>query len=139
MSKLPIYKRILRQDLPDLPDSIGGLIQPINSFMESVWNGLNKTLTFSDNFQSFQKSLEFTTGAAYTAGTWETLVFAIPDSFKVRVSGVLVLQLLPQDMADVVNVSGLYVAWQEVERTIQIPWIGGLDDSTTYNVSFLVV
>jgi len=137
--RLPIYKRIRREDVPDLPDSIGRLIYPINSFMETVWNTLNKNFTFADNFQSFQKSLEFTTDAAYSSGTWETLTFAIPDSFKVRVSGVLVLQLLPQDMSLVTNVTGLYVAWQEVERTVQIPWIGGLDDSTTYNVSFLVV
>jgi hypothetical protein len=137
--KLPIYKRIRREDVPDLPDSIGRLLYPLNSFMDTVWNTLNKNITFADNFQSFQKSLEFTTNANYTSGVWEPLVFAIPDTFKVRVSGVLVLQLLPKDISLVTNVSGLYVAWREIDRTVEVPWIGGLADSTTYNVSFLVV
>lgn len=107
--------------------------------MEAVFNGLNKNLTFEDNIQAFTKSLEFKTDAAYSSGTWNVIEVAIPDVFKARVSGVLVLQALPKDMSLITNMSGTYVGWQEDNRSVKILWISGLEDSTTYTFNFLVI
>lgn len=107
--------------------------------MEAVFNGLNKNLTFEDNIQGFKKSLEFSTSATYSSGVWSVISFAIPDEFKARVSGVLVLQALPDDMSLITNIGGTYVGWQEDNRSVKILWISGLEDSTTYTFNFLVI
>lgn len=138
--KLPTYKRILREDLKDLPDSISQVLYPLNQFMETIYNTLNRNLTFSDNVLSFTKELTFTTSSTYTAsGTWTPLSIAIPDNFQVKVSGVVVLQGGPTDVLLVAGSSPISIIWAEDNRTVQINWIAGLVDSTDYKFKFLVV
>lgn len=137
--RLPIFKRINREQFPNDVDWIGTLLYPLNSFMDTVFTTLSKNLTFADNIQSFEKSLQFTTSAAYSVGTWDVISVAIPETFKSRVSGVIVLQFGPKDSTLTANISGLYLAWEENNRQVNINWIGGLADSTIYNIKVLVI
>ena len=138
--KLPTYRRISREDMgQDAPDWIGRLIYPINQFFETAYNTLNKNVTFKDNFLSFQKTIQFTTDAAYSSGTWNVISLAMPDTFRVRASGVLILQGGPVDTSLIKNISGIYLNWTEVNRNIDLNWLGGLADATTYSFTFLVI
>jgi len=107
--------------------------------MGAIYDGLNKNLTFEDNIQSFQKTLEFTTDAAYSVGTWNVISIAIPDTFKNRVSGVLTMQFGPKDPLLTADIAGLYISWVENNRQVEINWIGGLADSETYVARWLVI
>lgn len=138
--KLPIYKRINREDLKDAPDWIGNLLYPLNQVFETVYNTLNRNLTFTDNVLSFQKTIQFTTKSDYVSmSSWDVISIAIPDSFKVRVSGVITLNFAPIDTTLVKNITGFYLNWVENNRTVQIPWIGGLDDDTEYTLTVVVI
>lgn len=137
--KLPSYKRISREDLKDSPDWVGNLLYPINQFFETVYNTLNGQVTYSDNFLSFQKILQFTTDSAYSGGTWDVIQFAIPDSFRNKVSGVLILSLRPEDSTLVKGSSPTSLVWSENNRSISLDWIAGLSNSKIYNITVLVI
>ena len=136
--KLPVYKRINREDIPDAEDWIGRLLYPINQFFESVSAGLNKNITFQDNIQCFSKTLQFKTKTDYSTGGWNALSFAIPDSFKVRASGLWIIAGGPR-VTDASNIKGIYTHWSEKDREININWIGGLADDTEYTFTFMVI
>lgn len=137
--KLPIYRRISREDLTEAPDWIGKMLYPINQVFETVYNTLNKNLTFADNFLSFQKSVQFTTKSTYNAGAWDVIQFAIPNNFNVKVLGVLILNLKPVDTTLIAGSSPTSLVWSEVNRVVQIDWIAGLSNSTTYNLTVVVI
>jgi hypothetical protein len=137
--KLPIFKRVNREQFPDDVSWIGNLLYPLNNFFETVYNIFNKNLTFEDNFQSFTKNLQFSTNSSYTTGIWDVISIAIPDTFKNRVSGVIMLQFGPQDTSLTADIQGIYLSWVEDNGQLQINWIGGLADSTIYNMRILVV
>lgn len=137
--KLPIYKRISREDLQEAPDWIGKMLYPINQVFETVYNTLNKNLTFADNFLSFQKSVQFTTKSTYTAGDWDVISFAIPSTFNVKVLGVLILNLKPVDTTLIAGSDPTSLVWSEDNRTVQINWVAGLANSTAYNLTVVVI
>lgn len=136
--RLPPFRRISREDIPQAEDWVGRLLHPINSVFEALASGLNKGITFEENIQSFSKTLQFTTDATYTSGSWNALSFAIPDTFKVRASGLWIIKGGPT-VESASDISGIYVNWSENERTISINWLGGLADSTKYNFTFMVI
>jgi hypothetical protein len=138
--KLPIFRRINREDLKEAPDWIGNLLYPLNNVFETVYNTLNRNITFQDNFLSFQRTIDFTTSQYYCLnGTWEPLVFAIPDSFRVKISGVIILSLRPTDINALACSDATSLTWLEDNRTVSIDWIAGLEESTKYSLTVLVV
>lgn len=137
--KLPIYKRISREDLQEAPDWIGKMLYPINQVFETVYNTLNKNLTFADNFLSFQKSVQFTTKSTYTAGDWDVISVAIPQNFRNKVSGVIILKFSPTNTSLITNSDPFSLIWAENDRTVQLLWVAGLQNSTSYDISILVV
>ena len=57
MAQIPSFRRILREKFPSDVSWIGGLLGPINSFMEDVSLALNKRLTLSANFDGETKQV----------------------------------------------------------------------------------
>ncbi|MBK7497365.1 MAG: hypothetical protein IPI28_18920 [Candidatus Omnitrophica bacterium] len=137
--KLPTYKRISREDIAEAPDWIGRLIYPINQVFETVYSTLNRNITFADNILSFQKSVQFTTKATYSSGGWDEISFPIPDTFRVKVSGVLMLSGRPTDDSLITSTNIGAVIWSENNRNVLINFIGGLQDSKEYVFSFMVI
>lgn len=131
--KLPPTKRILREDLKEAPPWIGGVIDPINSFMENVYQALNKNITFRENIASFVKELTYKTTAAYpTADDIEFL-----NELKVKATGVEVLQAV--DKSSYTPAAGpVYVPWIENNGSIVISSITGLQASKTYLIRLLI-
>lgn len=140
MSKLPIIKRIQREDFPDAPAWIDKLTYPINSFFESVYNSLNKNLTFGDNIASEIKEFTFTTLASYvgTAATWEAIEFQ--RSIKASPKGVVLLQIYKFGSATYSPIEGdVYMDWSETNGTVTIGLVRGLAASTKYTLRVLVI
>lgn len=143
--KLPTQKKILREDVKEAPEWIDRIIVPVNSFFETVFNGLSRRLTFEENIASQIKEIDFSTTAAYddTAANWDQVTFA--KTIKTRAIGVILLQII--DLGPVgAHLSsyrpiedGVYVDWIEENEEIIIGLIYGLTPSHDYRVRFLVI
>ena len=131
--KLPSTRRILREDLKGAEDWVNGLIDPINSFMESVYLALNKNITFQENILSNIKEVTFRTTSAYP--TMETLSFQ--SNLKSKAIGVIVISAYEKETYTPAD-GPVYPAWVEQNGSIVISKISGLLASKVYEIRFLV-
>lgn len=131
--KLPQVKRILREDLKGAPDWVTFLIEPINSFIETVYLSLNKNITFQENILSNIKDITFRTTSAYP--TMEPISFR--SNLKSRAIGLIVISAYEKDTY-VPAAGPVYAAWTEVNGSIEIQTIAGLAQSKVYEIRFLV-
>lgn len=131
--KLPSQKKILREDLRDAPPWITNVIDPVNSFMESVYQALNKNITVTENISSFIQELNYTTTSAYPTAT----PIFFKNTLKSRAIGVLVLQAY--DKTTYTPAPGpVYVPWVEVNTGIEVLSITGLEASKSYLIRLLI-
>lgn len=139
MAKLPVIKRVLREDIPNAPDWIGKLLYPVNLFFEQVFNALDKNLTLSENIQSQIKTVSFTTSSAYdgTEANFDTVSFSL--DLPVKPQGLFIMQML----VDADNFTAIetapFVNWLEINGTVNIYLVTGLSASTSYNMTVLLV
>jgi hypothetical protein len=63
MAKLPAINQIKKEDFPD-QGWIEKLLSPINSFMRSVYQALNKGITVGDNLSGQSKTIDFVYSAS---------------------------------------------------------------------------
>lgn len=61
--KTPSFKKLIIEKFPEQAGWVGGMITPINSFMDDIVNGLNKRLTIRENLNG--DILSFTTSGQY--------------------------------------------------------------------------
>lgn len=133
--RLPTQKKILREDLKGAPVWVGTLIDVINSFMESVYQALNKNITFNENISSFVKEIIYKTPSTYPSGV-ENIQFA--NTLKVKAQGLVLLQAY--DKATYIPAEGpVYVPWVEDNGSIIVYPITGLDADKTYIIRLLVI
>ena len=136
--RLPSFTRIVREDLPSEVQSwIDKLINPLNSFMLTIRNGLNKGLTVNDNLGGAVKTVTVRGGAvefAYSTsrppkavilGSWRNTT----TSTWTPTSGVV----------DAVTVtSGITLSWYYTEGKISCTFYG-LSSTDTYEVTLLIL
>lgn len=132
--KLPTQKKILREDLKDAPPWVNGIIEPVNTFMESVYQSLNKNITFKDNIGSFLKELIYTTPSTYPSGV-ENVAFM--NELRTRPIGCQVIQAYERTTY-VAAPGPVYAPWIEDDGSIIISAITGLVASKTYLIRLLV-
>lgn len=131
--KLPVIKKILREDVKDAPSWIGAIIDPFNSFAETVYQALNKNITFSENVRAFIKEIVYTTPAGYP--TMDDIEFL--NELKVKATGIQVLQAV--DRSNYEPAAGpVYVPWVEDNGSIIVKPITGLVASKSYLIRLLV-
>ena len=138
MAKLPTLNRILKEDIKEAPNWIDKVIYPINLFCETIYSALNKNITFQDNIASQIKEVTFKTASTYVSNSdFEVVNFL--NSLKTRAMGCQILQIT--------EVTGNYIPikepvsldWTEVNGSINIHFVSGLKDNTTYNLRILVI
>jgi len=132
--KLPTSKKILREDIKDAPSWIGSLIDPINSFMETVYQALNRNITFTENISSFIKEITYTTMSTYPTGQSD-LVFK--NELKSRAIGVSVLQAY-EKLTYEPAAGAVYAPWVEGNNGIIISTLTGLEASKTYIIRLVI-
>lgn len=129
--KLPIQKKILREDLKDAPDWVDGLIGPLNNFMETIYQMSNKNID-ETNLQSMIKEVTITTPSTYP--TMDPIKFQ--NTLKVRASGCVILQVI--EKTTYLPVATQNPAWIENNGQIVISSVPGLAASKTYIIRFRV-
>lgn len=129
--KLPIQKKILREDLKDAPDWIIGVIGPVNNFMETIYQAMNKNID-EINLQSMIKEVTVVVPAGYPVMD----VIKFQSTLKIRASGCIILQCLEKSNYSPVATGN--PAWIDNNGVIEISGITGLTASKTYIIRFRV-
>ncbi len=130
--KLPNIKRVLREDLgAGVPSWVEGLIGPLNTFMEAVYQTLNKNVTFSENIASFIIELTIKTDGA---GAFAPMSFL--NQIKIRPKNLIIGQVYVKDTFLPVATSG--IAWNTDGTNVTVYEIGGLGNLTTYVVRLVI-
>lgn len=132
--KLPNVRRILKEDLGgDAPQWTLGLIGPLNSFMESVYQTLNKNVTFSENIASFIVELIIKTDGS---SAFDPMSFLNQLKGNVRPQSVQICQIYEKSTFVPVASSG--IAWSTDGVNVTVYEINGLGASNTYVVRLLI-
>lgn len=127
--KLPVQKKILREDLKDAPEWVSGLIGPINNFMETFYQMANKNVDESNLMSQIK---EVTVVVPSTYPTMDVIKFQ--SELKVRATGCTILQCLEKGSYKPVATGN--PAWIDNNGTIEIHGITGLTASKTYIIRF---
>ncbi len=132
--KLPATKKVLREDVKDAPSWISGVIEPLNSFMENVYQALNKNITFTENINSFVKEITYTTTAGYPLAD----EISFTNELKTRATGVMIMQAYERTTYTPAP-GPVYVPWVENNGKLLISAITGLQASKSYTIRMLVI
>lgn len=132
--RLPTQKKILREDLKDAPPWVNPLIDTLNTFMENVYQALNRNITYGDNINSQIKELQYRTTASYPSAQ-EPLEFQ--STLKTKPIGVQALQVYEKSTYTAPP-GPVYIPWVEQNGQIIISTITGLEADKTYVIRFLV-
>lgn len=132
--KLPPSKKILREDLKDMPKGFEPAIDILNSFMENVYQALNRNITFTENIRAFVKELTYKTSATYPVEADMQFL----NELKVKATGLWPIHVV--DRSTYLPVAGpVYVPWIEDNGLIVVKAITGLEASKTYSVRLLII
>lgn len=137
MAKLPEQQRLLAEDFQSQRSWIDKLIYPINQFMSSVWNALNKGLTFKENISSDMKEISIKS---------TDLPYTFSHNIKGRVDSILVLKAKYDPNRNGTNpedplTSGLNVEFYDNGKgQVVITRIGGLlSNNRFYSIKLLML
>lgn len=135
MAKLPTQKYISREDLKEAPAWIERLLYPINSFMQSVAQALQKNLTFEENIACAVKEYRFQTPATYPT---DMPFIRFSTDMKRKPRGLILLKV-GLYAAEAEPTGEATVSWAESEGVVTITAISGLAASKDYIARFLVI
>ena len=134
MATLPPINRISKEDIKDAPSWIDRLLYPINLFFDSVYRGLNHSLTFQDNIDSQEISFQLTAGAAAVNNTAKFTV-----SMKNKPTG-LILKNATLVAGNYTPIGQpVFVEWYYEDGYINITAISGLTVGSIYNLLILLI
>ena len=132
--KLPTAKRILREDVKGIADQIGPVIDTLNSFMETVYQAMNRNMTFHENIRCQVKEIPYRTPSTYPAGVEKTKFLS---ELKVKATGLW--PVFAVDKSDYSPAAGpVYIPWVEDDGEIVISTITGLEASKIYTIRLIV-
>lgn len=138
MAKLPVIRRISREDLKDAPSWIERLLYPINLVFDALYIALNKGLTFQENINSTIRELDFTTESTYISSkAWVPIRFT--HGLRTRPYAVLLCQIFENEGVTTPITEPVYVDWIEINGQIVINFITGLTNDKTYKIRVLVL
>lgn len=128
--KIPIQQQISRQDIPEAPDWISGLLYPLQLFMTLVITALRNQLTLQDNMSCVINETNF---VAKASDNLNTLAFQ------------WTLNRQPVELTmHVTRLDGTYESiypvpsWNLIGTSIQINGIQGLTNGVSYKIVTVV-
>lgn len=129
MAQLPSIKLISRDDLgPDAPSWVDKLLYPINLFMQSVYQALNKQLTDS-NTKSQLRTFALIAGAAAADN-----VYSFQTDYLTTPAEVVLQKVERADGQNEVFTAAPYVSWNYRNGAFNVLGIAGLTVGVRYNV-----
>lgn len=136
MALLPTYKRLNNQDYPeddkDLVDRLGA---SLNDAIQSVFDALNKKLTFDDNFLGSIKDVNVTVDANGTPTVQTFLNTGVGASAK----GIIVVRADNLTNSNGYPLGAPFVSWAVTNNGIQILNVRGLIPGNQYRLRILTL
>lgn len=133
MARLPAISRLVIEDFPSEKSWIGKLIQPLNTFMTEIIQGLNRGLTFSENMFS-----QIITVKAIGAASFAPVYF---KSTIGRPIGIVVLKYVDAANTPTTNTTAIGLDWSYDFATelVTLNAVPGLVNGITYNITLLSI
>ena len=136
---LPVFRRFSVQEVPDAPEWIEQVFNPLNLFCETTVATLNKGLTFGENVQGQIYSTSFTTSATYNTGDFPTITFNYTGGGQPL--NCVIGRIQKTDGVKIITsvmVSDWNLNLNKSPAEVTINYIAGLENSKKYNVTFSV-
>lgn len=128
--RIPIQQQLSRQDFPEAPNWLSGLLYPLNLFMNIIVNALRGQLTLQDNFSVIINELTFVAQASADLNVfsflWELNRQPIELTMHVTRSDGTYDSIYPVP------------SWNLVGNSIQINGIQGLTNGVSYRIVTVV-
>lgn len=128
--RIPVQQQLSRQDFPEAPSWISGLIYPLNLFMNVVINALRNQLTLQDNFSFISNEVTFVAQVSANLNIlsflWELNRQPIELTMHVTRSDGTYESIYP------------IPSWNLVGNSIQINGIQGLTNGVSYKIITIV-
>ncbi len=118
---------MLREDLKDAPQWVDGIINPVNSFMEYIYQALNKNISYADNIACSIREFTYVTPSTYP--TMDDVEFI--SGIKVKATDVRLMQVY-EKATYLPPTSAVSIPWIESNGSIIIKAIPGLAASKSY-------
>ena len=132
--KLPTQKRLLREDLKDAGPWADPLTNVLNSFMETVYQAMNRNMTFHENIACRIKEITYRTPSTYPLSVPTTKFMS---ELKTKASGLWVMQAIEKTSYEPAA-GPVYAPWVEDNGNIVISTITGLEPDKTYTIRLLI-
>ena len=140
MGKISTINRISREDIPDAPDWILQILQPLNQFISETNIALTKNVDFVENIPAIKFPFSVATGDTYPTSFPS---FTIKNTLRTKPVGVLLLSLSEVDATVLTNVTANTVRWSYKNSKegsfVSIDWITGLVASKKYSGVLLII
>lgn len=135
--KIPGYKRIFKGDFPpDQQSLVEKLSFIINDGFQTLYEQLNKKLTFKDNMMSTIRS--FTVSVDANGIPRSTTQFNIDETTKIE--GLLVIRVENVDNSFAYPSGAVQIdAFRQEDRLLTVDHITGLDARVNYRIKLLTI
>ena len=130
--KPPILDRIRIEDLPEAPKWFEKVLYLINRFVETVYQLFNKNLTFADNFNAQIFKTRITQNDIDVGYKIKTTVKGTP-------AGVIKLRIVKVTGSHEAITDAVDIDWEWNDNFIVIKNITGIDSSSSYDISLLII
>lgn len=130
----------MREDIPNAPEWIDALINPLNTFMEEVYFALDRDLELETNVKGAIRTITFTTRSDYSTANPATngwIIQKINDPIGRKPECVAIGQVTDKDSFSVVT-DPVSCNWDYLNGVVRINYIAGLADSTKYEIKLLI-
>lgn len=127
---LPDVRRLNREDFQNAPDWLDPMLNVLNSFMDSVYNIMNRnvSLTQNLNFQIYSMSLE-------TDSNGDIKPLKIKTTVRGKVVGVVPVRVISTDT----SLLSPFVYFTQNEDILTITNIANLNNDQKYKIIVLIV
>ncbi len=126
--RLPQISRIITEDLPaEVKDWVAKIVDPINNFMLTIKNGLNKGITVNENLSGSIKSFQLSGG---------TLTFSYGSSRPPQI--VVLGSWTNLSDSSWTPTSGIGLKWSYTNEVITCTFYG-MDATDKYSVTLIIL
>lgn len=129
---LPDVRRLNREDFADAPDWIDPMLNTINTFMDSVYNILNKNVSLNQNLNAQFITLNITTKSDGSINEVKQKLF-----IRGRATGVIILRITGEDVPNISYQP--FIDWSQSNNILTISNIATLSSNKEYKILFLVI
>lgn len=137
--KLPSFKRLFKGDFkPDDQELVDKLSYTINSGLETLYDALNKRLTFDDNFNSSKHSITVTVDA----NGKPTQATSFTTSINGSLSGIIVIKAINSttySASPTYPTSAPFISYTQSNQQVTITNIKGLTAGIAWTLSVIAL